>query len=70
MTELGPLTPATERLRQVAAQARDATVQRDRLIVWLREHDGLTLRAIAQDAGLTHAAVSKILRREAARDVA
>lgn len=51
--------------QQLAAQAkraRDATIQRDSLILQMRT-EGASLRVIAEAAGLTHPAIVKIIRK-------
>jgi hypothetical protein len=53
-----------ERLQDVAYEAREATEKRDRLIVELRRR-GVSLRQIGDAAGLTHAAIARIERRDA-----
>lgn len=50
------------RLARVAALLHDLTVERDALVVELRER-GMTLRAIAPIAGLTHAGVLRLVER-------
>ena len=53
-----------ERLQDAAFEARQATEKRDRLIVELRQR-GVSLRQIGEAAGLSHAAIAKIERRDA-----
>jgi hypothetical protein len=53
-----------ERLQDIAYEAREATEKRDRLIVELRRR-GVSLRQIGDAAGLTHAAIARIERRDA-----
>jgi lambda repressor-like predicted transcriptional regulator len=53
-----------ERLAAEADEARTATIKRDRLIVELRRR-GVSLRQIGEAAGLTHAAIARIERRDA-----
>jgi hypothetical protein len=53
-----------ERLQDIAYEAREATEKRDRLIVKLRRR-GVSLRQIGDAAGLTHAAIARIERRDA-----
>jgi transposase len=54
--------PDAEQLRQTVLVARSALAQRDALIVALAAN-GWTHRAIAEVAGLSHAAVGKIVRK-------
>lgn len=49
-------------LAKAAKKAREATVERDRLIV-LCHHQGESLRWIGRAAGLSHTAVAKILAK-------
>ncbi|MGH9090290.1 MAG: hypothetical protein ACRDZR_02745 [Acidimicrobiales bacterium] len=61
------MTTTAAREREVAtwaSKARDATMRRDRAIHRARA-DGMSLRHIADAAGLTHPAVAKILARPA-----
>ena len=51
-----------QRLAAQAKRAREATVERDSLILQMRA-EGASLRAIAEAAGLTHPAIVKILRK-------
>ncbi len=62
MKQYAPQTAAL--LRRAAKKAREATVERDRLIRQLRE-DGATLRAIAEACDLSHTAVAKVLAKNA-----
>ena len=54
---------AAARLPEVADDLRELTEQRDRLVVEARS-DGLSLRAIAELAGISHAGVQRILDRQ------
>jgi lambda repressor-like predicted transcriptional regulator len=52
-----------ERLQQLSADVEVLTDERNRLIVKLRRR-GLSLRQIGEAAGLSHAAIAKIERRD------
>jgi DNA invertase Pin-like site-specific DNA recombinase len=55
--------PSTAKdLASWAKRAREATARRDELIRQMRA-DGASLRAIAEVAGLSHMAISKIVNR-------
>lgn len=60
------MTPTTaQALASQARKAREAVARRDALIHQMRD-EGSTLRSIAEACGLTHTAVAKILKRQAA----
>lgn len=52
-----------KRLATVARKAREATVERDRLICELHESGRWSLRALGECAGLSHAGVRKIVEK-------
>lgn len=49
-------------LSNAAKKAREWTMKRDDLIR-VAYHDGLSLRAIGDEAGLTHSAIAKIVAK-------
>lgn len=61
------LAAAVRRMEAAARRLDDAVAERDALIAAMRR-EGATLRAIGQAAGITHAAVSKALRRDEVAD--
>lgn len=60
-----PQSPATKELRAAARQLAAARARRDAAVVAMRA-EGHTLREVAAAADLTHVAVLKILRAQAA----
>ena len=58
---MSPIGPTT-RLAAVARRIDELAVERDALILALRA-EGMTLRAIASHAGMTHVGVMRVIQR-------
>lgn len=60
-------TNALDTAAQASREAAEAIAKRDAAIAAARAEEGSTLRKIAQECGLSHTAIAKIVDRETAK---